>query len=334
MEAGLHGDRSMLKVLVVGYGSVGRRHVANLTRIGGIDEVFVYTKMAGNGDSNVEKKITFLDASNTTMNEACKQARADFAIIANQTYKHIDTALVLAENGLHLFIEKPLSHNKERINVLKEVVQSMQLKVFVAYNLRFLPAIQLIKNQLSQKAIGELYFARIEAGRYLPSWRTSIAYQVCYSAREEFGGGVHLDLSHEVDYMRYLFGDPYNWKTMKSKVSDFEISSKDIFEGLYEYHNGFICNVHMDYLQRKPMRQIRILGSRGSIVCDLVNKWMELRSDESECRFTEERFFKIEDTYVDELRIFMECINSNKYPNITIVDGERVLELLEDYHDL
>lgn len=322
-----------MNVLVVGFGAIGRRHLLNLTKIDCIDEIIVYTGIKNNNNKDYEKKVTFIDASTLALSDICKRQKFDFAIIANQTYKHIDTAIILAEKGVHLFIEKPLSHNVEKVDLLKEIMQKKQIKVFVAYNLRLLPAIQYIKDQLSQKLLGDLYFVKIEVGQYLPSWRSNVTYEDSYSSHFEYGGGVDLDLSHEVDYMRYLFGEPLQWKTLKSKASNLEINSCDIFEGIYKYHQGFICNVHMDYLQRKAKRKIQIMGSKGFIICDMMEKWMEVSASEKENRMTEERLFKTEATYIEELENFIKNIKLNKEPDISINDGIKALQLLEDGHD-
>jgi predicted dehydrogenase len=185
MAVGPLGKFKNMNVLVVGYGSIGRRHVLNLTKLDCIDEIVVYTKIKNDFDKSYGKRITFIDASILTLGDACKHPKIDFAIIANQTYKHIDTAINLAENGFDLFIEKPLSHNLEKIDILEKTARSKKIKIFIAYNLRFLPAIQYIKDQISQKTLGDLYYGRIEVGQYLPYWRKNINYQASYSANTE-----------------------------------------------------------------------------------------------------------------------------------------------------
>ena len=84
--------------------------------------------------------------------------------------------------------------------------------------MRFLGAVRHIKEQLAKNLLGDIYFAQIEAGQYLPLWRER-DYTESYSAHKSKGGGVALDLSHEIDYMRYLFGNPCSWKVFKTKVS-------------------------------------------------------------------------------------------------------------------
>ncbi|MFH1079093.1 MAG: Gfo/Idh/MocA family oxidoreductase [Pseudomonadota bacterium] len=322
-----------LNVLLVGYGSIGRRHLFNLTQLDGIDEIIVYTKIKNDFKGVYEKKVTFIDASALGLSETCERFKIDFAIIANQTDKHIDTAITLAQYGQDLLIEKPLSHNLEKIEILEGIARSGKIKIAIGYNLRYLPAIRSIRDQIARKTLGDLYFAQIEVGQYLPSWRGNIRYSDAYCANIEHGGGAALDLSHEVDYMRYLFGEPCQWKTLKTKASDLEINSEDIFAGIYRYRQGYVCHVHMDYLQRKTMRKIRIVGSRGSLLCDMIEKWMEIGSDDHKIRLTEEGLFNLEETYREELRLFINHITMNTEPDISLQDGIKALKLLEDGHD-
>lgn len=312
-----------MKVLVVGCGSIGKRHISNLVGLDGIDRIFVYTK-------NTQYLDTLEKKGKITIIYDLEETDADFAIIANETNKHIDTAVQLAERGINLFIEKPLSHNLDRIEALKEAVKRRKIKVFIAYNLRFLSAIEYIKKQLSQKVIGNLYFAKIEVGQFLPSWRPNVDYRQSYSAKKAMGGGVALDLSHEVDYMRYFFGDPLLWKVIKTRVSNLEIDSDDIFEGIYLFSDDFVCNVHLDYLQMTKRRKIRIVGSRGSIVCDFVNKYMNVTLEGRESILNDEKMFDINKTYMEEMKHFIKVIKSGNEPAISLSDGIEALKLLED----
>jgi len=337
MVAGRHGDdggnATFMKVLVVGYGSIGRRHVGNLINYDAVEKIIVYSKIKEHIGRTDKKNITMINAADTNLSTAVDQSNPDFAIIANETYKHMDTAITLAQKEVHLFIEKPLSHNLEKMDVLKEIIRKKNLKVFIAYNLRFLPAIEYLRDQIRGGEIGVLYFAQIEAGQYLPSWRPNTDYAACYSADEKRGGGVALDLSHEIDYMRYLFGEPQNWKTIKSKASDLKINAEDIFAGIYRYSNGFICQVHMDYLQQKPKRTIRIVGSKGQLYCDLVNKYIDVQTSGQNTRLTEDDFFNTAETYNKELAHFITALGPDRLVSVSFDDGIKALELLEDSHD-
>lgn len=331
MAVGLLGNSKNMNVLVVGYGSIGKRHVLNLTKLDSIDEIVIYTKIKNDLDKFHKKKVTFIDASNVTLNDACKHLKIDIAIIANETFKHIDTAIILAEQGINLFIEKPLSHSLEKVETLKEIAERKKIKVFVAYNLRFLGVINLIKKQIMENTIGRLYFAKIEVGQYLPSWRPDRDYRKSYSAKKDHGGGVALDLSHEIDYMRYLFGDPCDWHCVRNKVSDLAIDSDDIFEAIYEYDNGFVCNTHMDYLQMDKKRNVKIVGSKGTIECDFIKKYIKIFiGGNDELLIEDQSLFDIDKTYIDELTSYIESIEKDNEPLISLNDGAQALRLIED----
>jgi predicted dehydrogenase len=315
-----------MRALVVGCGSIGRRHIGNLIQLANIDNILIFTK-------NKHCLDDFEDNDRIKIVSSLESISTDFAIIANETYKHIDTAIFLANRGIDLFIEKPVSHNLERVNVLEEIIKkNKKLKVFVGYNLRFLGALKYLKKQLSLKVIGDLYFAKIEVGQYLPSWRPDKDYRNCYSSYKEKGGGVALDLSHEIDYMRYLFGDPCVWKVLKTKVSQLEIDSEDMFDGIYQFSDKFVCTVHMDYLQRDKKREIRIVGSKGTIICDFIGKYIKSEVNGDEALINNESMFDINETYVDQLKHFISAREEKRKPDITLSDGIKVLELLEDWH--
>jgi predicted dehydrogenase len=323
-----------MNVLVIGYGSIGKRHVDNLLKLRQIDQIIVCSNHFDSFKNHPKKEMLKLVHSFEELYPMMSNGRPfDFAIIANKTYKHIETANTFAELGINLFIEKPVSESLIKAISLKKIAENNNIKIFVAYNLRYLGALQYIKNQIDSGAIGNLYFAEIEVGQYLPLWRPLIDYQKSYSARKEQGGGVALDLSHEIDYMRYLFGDPVSWKTMKSKVSDLDINSEDIFKGIYQFSNGFLCSVHTDYIRHNKKRNINIVGSKGTLECDFIKKYIKIKENSGKISLIEDaHLFDVDESYRLELNHFIECIEKDKIPQITLDDGIEVLKLIEgDY---
>lgn len=323
-----------MKVLVIGYGSIGKRHVNNLSKLRKIDQIIVCSNHLDSFQNHQEKEKLKLVRSLEELSPIISNRRQfDFAIIANETYKHVETANILAESGINLFIEKPISDSVTKAISLKKIAEKSNIKIFVAYNFRFLGATQYIKNQISSAVIGSLYFAEIEVGQYLPSWKPLCDYRESYSARKEQGGGAALDLSHEIDYMRYLFGSPVSWKIMRSKVSDLDIDSEDIFKGIYRFSSGFLCSVHMDYLRQNKKRGITIVGSKGTLECDFIEKYIKMQESSSGISLIEDPYlFDVDESYMGELNHFIECIEKNKTPQITLNDGIEVLKLIEGDH--
>lgn len=314
-----------LSVLLTGLGSIGTRHLKNLCAHSPVKNIFLLTK-----NKNCLKDINTRNKHVSFVRSIREAGPVDFAIVSNETSKHLEAAFKLARGGINLFIEKPLSHSLKNTEKLRETAARKKITVFIGYNMRFLKALRRVKRIVGNNTLGKLHFARIEAGQYLPDWRPGRDYSKCYSSRKNLGGGVSLDLSHEIDYMTYLFGKPFAWKVIKAKVSDLRINSDDIFEGIYAFSNGFICSVHLDYLQKTKKRRLFIAGSKGTLLCDFIAKRLVIRRNGKEKLLGGLELFDMDKTYIEELRHFIDAVQKRKTPQITIKDGINVLKLLEN----
>ncbi len=122
-----------MNVLVVGYGSIGKRHDDNLLKLKEIDQVTVCSGHLDSFRSHPENEKLKLVRSLEELSSVMSNGRQfDFAIIANETYKHIETAHILAESGIHLFIEKPISDSVTKAISLKKIAEKGNIKIFVA----------------------------------------------------------------------------------------------------------------------------------------------------------------------------------------------------------
>jgi predicted dehydrogenase len=318
-----------MNVLVVGTGSIAKRHIKNLQELDEITEIKVYSSrgvlLNDLSCSKVSAQRSLADLNNV-----------DFAIIANETDKHVPTAIKLVEQGIHLFLEKPVSHNLQEARDLAKLADARNTLIFVGYNMRFLGAIKFLKSEIVKGRFGKILFSQIEAGQYLPDWRLGRDYKNVYSAHKKQGGGVALDLSHELDYMMYLFGFPSRWNLFSEKVSHLEIDVDDIFEGTFFFEEGMLCNVHLDYLQRSKKRNIKIVGSDGAVDCDIFGGKLTISKLDPESsqilieEINDNSFFKMDATYKEELLSFIDTVKRGSKPEINLQDGLRVLELLED----
>ena len=141
-------------------------------------------------------------------------------------------------------------------------------KIFVAYNLRFHPIIQKIKYLIANE---DILFINVRSGQYLPMWRPDSDYRNSYSSSKNKGGGALLDLSHEIDYIQWLFGDFVIKGSIITKISDLEIDSDDIVTVIARIkNNNALLNFTMDYLSKKPIREIIIYANEKDIIADLI----------------------------------------------------------------
>ncbi len=308
--------------LIIGCGSIGKRHLGNLINMG-YQDVCVFDPQLKVLDQIVsEFGVTIF----SDFDEALRSA-PDAVILSNPTAFHIPMAIKTAKYGAHLFIEKPLSHSMEGVSELLAIVQEKKLVAMVAYSLRFYRGILLIRELLERGEIGNPFFAHAEAGQYLPDWRPSTDYRNQYSARSDQGGGVILDLSHEIDYLLWLFGPAQNVSAVKAKLSSLEIDVEDTADILIEHSSGVISSVHLDYLQRIPVRNCKIVGSEGTLKWDYFNDSVEVftsQSDEwQEYNYATDR----NEMYTNELRHFIDCVQQKTPPKISLEDGIKVLQV-------
>ncbi|MBU4189571.1 MAG: Gfo/Idh/MocA family oxidoreductase [Candidatus Thermoplasmatota archaeon] len=314
----------IMKILVVGCGSIGQRHIRNLKKISNVE--VVACRMKGE-IKEIEEKF---DVKTVCGLDNGLDQKPDAILITTPTSTHIPVALKAAEKGCHLFIEKPISHNLDGVDKFIKIINKNKLICMIGYNLRFHPGLRLIKEYLEKNTIGDIVSARVQAGQYLPDWHPTEDYRTSYSAKKSLGGGVILDLSHEIDYIRWFLGEVKEVFSFTSKLSHLKIETEDVAEILLRFKGGVIGEVHLDYVQRFPSRSCQIIGDEGTILWDFNENKVRLFSakDKKWQIFLENEKYDNNQTYIDEIKHFINCINRKKKPVVNEIDGKRVLEIV------
>jgi len=310
----------MKKILVVGYGSIGKRHVENLLSISNL-EIIVCTKR---NDINKLKKHTKVYH---TINQSLKE-KPDIGIIANETSLHIPTAIKLAKEGLDLFLEKPLSNSLKDVEKLHAIVKKKKLITQMGCNLRFHPCIKKIKSLIEQQKIGKIISAQVQNCSYLPDYHPWEDYRKGYAARKDLGGGVILTQIHEIDYMYWFFQDVENVISMSGKLSDLDIKVEDYVSSLLKFRNKIIGELHMDYFQRPDFRSCKIRGTKGEIYWNSDNNCVNIYNMNKKRWETELKVKNYERnfSYIEQLKHFLKCIKHRKE---TINDLEQGITTLK-----
>ena len=316
------------RILIVGLGSIGKRHLRlarellpnadiRVLRHQAVNEVHEYS----NGSFfSIEESIAFAP---------------DIAVIASPATFHIATAQALAEAGVHLFIEKPLSSSLNGITKLLETCKRQGVVLLTGYNLRFLPSLKRYRDLLGENVVGKVLSVRCEIGQYLPSWRPDSDYRQSVSAKSEFGGGALLELSHELDYLRWIFGEVKWVKATLSRQSMLEIDVEDtahLILGFASALDGYqlIGAVNLDFIRHDTARLCTVIGEKGSL------RWNGLTGEVLfygaggkgwELMFSHQHHR--DESYKAEWKNFIECVNTHKTPLITGQDGLRVMEIIE-----
>jgi len=311
-----------MKALVIGYGSIGKRHIKNLSSIPNM-KIIVNTKR--NRDKFLENKncITY------TSLELCIKEKPNFAIICNETIYHVDTAIKLAKAGIHIFIEKPLSNSLKNLKKLLDITDKNKIITHVGSVLRFHPCIKKIKEIIANEELGRILSVYVENGSYLPDWHPGENYRKSYAAKKNLGGGVVLTCIHEIDYLYWFFGKINETVSYTKQLSDLEVSVEDISSILFLFKNNIIGQVHLDYFQIPNSRTCKIIGTKGTLVCDLESNFVKIfniKSKRWKTKLKLEKYNKNQ-MHLDELNNFISCIKNNLKDYNDINQGAYVLKI-------
>jgi predicted dehydrogenase len=311
-----------MRYLIIGLGVIARRHVENIRAIDPDAHIIAWRRaQASPTGENIDGVVTTLAAAVATSPE--------MALITNPAPYHIESGLTLAQHGVHLFIEKPISDRLEGIDQLIGLCQEKNLTLMVGYNFRFYQPFRVIRQALLDGMIGKPYSIRAQVGQYLTDWRPSVDYRESVSAQRSLGGGVVLELSHELDYVRWLMGEVDTVSAHLSQVSDLEIDVEDIAEITLGFHSGAVGNIHMNMVQAPVSRSCRIIGSEGTISWDQNSHQVLafLAGDEAWRDISPAQPIDRNDSYMAEIQHFIECVNEGCNPDIDGGNGRRILEI-------
>ncbi|SUJ13138.1 Uncharacterized oxidoreductase ydgJ [Sphingobacterium spiritivorum] len=301
-----------MKVLIIGLGSIAKKHISALHAIVPAIEILAMR-------SNSENASIFPGVTNVFSIEDLNLDDIDFILIANPTEYHFEYIKRFSVYGKPLFVEKPLfSGLNSSTNELIEDIRKSGLVSYVACNIRFLDSIIYLKSLISNKRVNEV---NVYCGSFLPDWRPGVDFKKVYSANKEMGGGVHIDLIHELDYVYWLFGEPVSARSFYSNTSSLGISAYDYANYLWQYPE-FSVSVILNYYRKDAKRTIEVVAEEGTYVVDLLSNTVFYGNEPI---YTSEQ--RIIDTYRVQMEFFINEILKNKFIFNPIEEAYKVLEL-------
>jgi predicted dehydrogenase len=310
------------RALVVGAGSIGRRHLRNLRSLG-----LKHLMACDPNPDRIAGLEPWLSASYSDFTEALALGKPDIVLICTPPVFHVEQALDSLGAGAHVFIEKPLSDRLDGIDLLIDRSRAKNQIVQIGYNLRFNPGIKKLKELVDNHFLGKVLWARLEVGQYLPDWRPWQDYRESYSARKDLGGGIILDASHEIDYAVWLFGNPVEVVSMCGRVSGLDVDVDDCATLLMRFESGTQVDIHLDCLQRSYTRCCKIVGENGTLEWNYSSQEIKAFDAEKIDWTTINCDFDSNEVYVEELKHFLACIDTGQRPLVDLQQSKRVVEI-------
>lgn len=300
-----------MRVIFFGLGSIGQRHAKILLENYSYD---LYAFRSGANSNTNELSIKEVYSW-----EEVKDLKPDVAFITNPTFLHMETAIKCANQGYKLFIEKPIGKDTVGLEKLIKVIEKNKLVTYVAYNLRFHPIIKKIREYLN---VRRPLYVRVVCTSFLPTWRQNTDYLKGYSANAAMGGGVILDLSHELDYVDYLFGGIRRITGNFAKVSNVTVDAED-YADMLVVSGGIPVNIHLDFLSKLRQRYLQIDFERLTVTANLIDTEIKEYEGETINRIVLE--YDKGQEYKEQLKYFFNNIDNPRMMN-NLIDAAHLFK--------
>lgn len=313
------------KVAIIGLGSIAQRHAANIKLL--FPQVLIMAiSVRGKLPSVALLNIDYIGVS---INEVIN-FQPDFVIVASPATFHFQHVQQLIIANIPLLIEKPITASWVEAQELLALVARFPYPIAVAYCLRFLPTIYKVKNIILQQQLGSIFNIEVHVGQYLPTWRKK-DYKTSVSVTTKLGGGVLLELSHELDYLHWLLGDLQFQHAILRNTKILNLEVEEIADLVLTTQAGTICNVHLDFLQKTPQRYCRFIADKGCLHWDLLANQITLLTQEEKMLIYYEPNWDSNNMYLLMLKNFIAQLshtNSNQRDN-ALQDAVRVVKLID-----
>jgi predicted dehydrogenase len=312
-------------ILIVGTGSVGKRHARNMDALGctlscmdprkdRLDEI------AGEG---VTLKSVF-----TSLEEAfAAEDTFDGVVVGSPPSFHVDQSIAALKRGKPVLLEKPVSPDLSSALKLQSAVHDTKVPLLLGYTWRWWPPLLRVKDLVARQAVGQLRHVKFTMAAHLADWHPWERYQDFFMASEALGGGALLDESHWLDLMLWFFGMPQKLFAKVEKISDLEIQTDDNVDILVYYPNDLRVSLHLDLYARPHEKTIQFVGENGTLIWE-PNR-IKIGKETDPNWEIEEFAYDRNDMFVEVVKEFLNVLSGGSVRTCTIEDGVRVLNLIE-----
>lgn len=310
-------------VAVIGLGNIATRHRKNLKQL------FPNSKLVAMSASGriPQEAISDCDVVVGEVNELITH-EVELAVVASPAPFHAKHALPLIEANIPVLIEKPLSVSVADSDLVQQAADKQGTPVAMGYCLRYLSSAIAFKKLLGQQAVGHIYNVNVEVGQYLPDWRPNKDYRSSVSANAELGGGALLELSHELDYVQWLFGSLDVKHAILRSGGELSLDVEDCAD-IVAVCQSAVVNIHLDFLQRKPFRKCRVIGSLGTLEWDLIRNEITLASAKGDEVLYSEPDWDKNQMYLNMLTDFISKIEEREHSCIDVAEAKQSVELIQ-----
>ena len=317
------------EIAVIGFGSISNRHRMNLRTL------FPDALIVGLSSTGREPLESPSNLDITLPNvQALLDRKPYFVIVASPATMHFQHSAPLIEKGVPVLIEKPLTEKGETSEFLYHLVRNSNSLVAVAYCLRYRRALHRVKQVLNNKIIGDVLNVSVDAGQYLPDWRPNVDFKNTVSARKELGGGALLELSHELDYIQFLFGELKPISAIIKSSKHLGLDVDDIVDFVCETTDDTVIAFHLDFLKREAVRRCTVSGTNGEVEWNLLTDVVTLKKAAKIETIYEDSKYDANNMYLEMLRDFERSIQVGSNGGATVEESLKTIKLIDQLKEM
>jgi predicted dehydrogenase len=314
-----------LKIIgIIGLGSIGKRHLGIIKESRPDLKIVIVTSSKSKTRLFSQNNIVFVNSIKNAIEQ-----KIDAAIICSPSPYHLLQAKKLADSGIHVLVEKPLSNKLKDIKNVLKFDQNKKIINLLGYCLRYDPLAIKLKNIIKSNKYGKIKHVQVVCESFLPNWRPDQDYRESVSAQKKLGGGVLLELSHELDYVCWIFDSMFSVSAILENNRKLKIDVEESASLKLLSNNGYKINIYLDFASNNLRRFCKVSFESGQLIWDILAKelsWINLdKSKEIKYKHKFDRNY----VYKQQLKHFFNCIENHHSPKINFKDGINVLTLIE-----
>lgn len=322
----------MTHFVIIGLGSIGRRHARNLAVLQP-NSRFTFVRRIAETDELSEAL-----AADVVTDLGDIDGDVDLAVVATPSADHAVVLPELINRAWPLFVEKPIVSEVLDCDRIESILDDAPPALRVAgFNLRYLPSLLRLRRELATVGVGRLARASLVAGQWLPDWRPDADYLDSYSAHASRGGGVELDLSHEFDIARWLFGELSVVAARGDKRTELGLDSNDTSISVLAPASGDgpTITISLDYVSRRPVRRYDIVGDDASLTWSLDGTLDRIERDGIVSLPASHGDFALSETYSSMMRSTLDGASTGNGQHVqSLRDGLASSRLAATVRDL
>lgn len=309
---------------MIGLGNISKRHRKNIRLLYPESTIVA---VSASGREPIEA-VENADLVAVSLAEAIA-LQPTFAIVASPASGHASHACALMQAGIPTLIEKPVAATVAEGLAILNAQHQTHTPAAVAYCLRYLPSARIVKQAICSQKLGAIYTSHINIGQYLPDWRPGSDYRESVSAQQKLGGGVLLELSHELDYLQWLLGEQNVQYACLRNSQELALEVDEIADLILSNDKGTLSVLHLDFLQKSACRRCVIIGSEARLEWDLIRNSVALHDRKGEHLLYSDSAWDKNLMYMNMITDFASLIQGEGNQCISLTEAVETVSLIE-----